>query len=33
MNRIYLAGGCFWGMQAYFDNINGVISTKAGYAN
>ena len=33
MNKIYLAGGCFWGMQSYFDNINGVISTKAGYAN
>ena len=33
MNKIYLAGGCFWGMQSYFDNINGVVSTKVGYAN
>lgn len=30
---IYLAGGCFWGMQAYFDQIEGVVSTKTGYAN
>ena len=31
--EIYLAGGCFWGMQAYFENIKGVISTEVGYAN
>lgn len=31
--EIYLAGGCFWGMQAYFDRINGVIYTDVGYAN
>lgn len=30
---IYFAGGCFWGMQAYFDNITGVVSTMVGYAN
>lgn len=30
---IYLAGGCFWGMQKYFDQIQGVISTRVGYAN
>lgn len=30
---IYLAGGCFWGVQAYFDMLKGVISTKVGYAN
>lgn len=33
MKEIYLAGGCFWGMQAYFDTKNGVINTKVGYAN
>lgn len=31
--EIYLAGGCFWGMQGYFDKINGVIKTDVGYAN
>ena len=31
--EIYLAGGCFWGVQAYMDRIPGVIFTEAGYAN
>lgn len=31
--EIYLAGGCFWGVQKYFDSIMGVVYTKAGYAN
>lgn len=31
--EIYLAGGCFWGVQAYFDRINGVVYTNVGYAN
>lgn len=30
---IYLAGGCFWGVQAYFKMLEGVIETKVGYAN
>ena len=30
---IYLAGGCFWGCQKYFDLMEGVISTQVGYAN
>ena len=30
---IYLAGGCFWGCQKYFDLIDGVLSTSVGYAN
>ena len=30
---IYLAGGCFWGLQKYFDQFAGVIETEAGYAN
>lgn len=31
--EIYLAGGCFWGVQMYFDCIQGVIHTDVGYAN
>ena len=30
---IYLAGGCFWGCQKYFDLIPGVLETEVGYAN
>ena len=30
---IYLAGGCFWGVEAYFKNIDGIIDTEVGYAN
>ena len=30
---IYLAGGCFWGCQKYFDLMPGVIDTEVGYAN
>ena len=33
MRTIYLAGGCFWGMQKFFDQFEGVVSTKVGYAN
>src|SRR6056297_4315053 len=31
--EIYLAGGCFWGVEAYFDKILGVEFTEVGYAN
>lgn len=31
--EIYLAGGCFWGLEKYISGIPGVISTEAGYAN
>ena len=30
---IFLAGGCFWGLQKYFDQFDGVIRTEVGYAN
>lgn len=30
---IYLAGGCFWGVEGYFQRINGVVDTDTGYAN
>ncbi|WP_276877702.1 peptide-methionine (S)-S-oxide reductase MsrA [Anaerococcus hydrogenalis] len=33
MKKIYLAGGCFWGVEAYFKDIEGVESTLVGYAN
>ena len=33
MKTIYLAGGCFWGTQKYFDQFPGVIRTEVGYAN
>jgi len=32
-NVIYLAGGCFWGMQKYLQTIPGVERTVVGYAN
>jgi peptide methionine sulfoxide reductase msrA/msrB len=30
---IYLAGGCFWGMQKLMQSIPGVVSAVSGYAN
>lgn len=33
MKTIYLAGGCFWGVQKFFDQFEGVVHTEAGYAN
>ena len=33
MKTIYLAGGCFWGVQKYFDQFDGVLETETGYAN
>lgn len=31
--QIYLAGGCFWGAQRFFDCLPGVTATEVGYAN
>ena len=31
MSKAIFAAGCFWGVQAYFDQIPGAISTKVGY--
>ena len=33
MAEIYLAGGCFWGLEEYFSRINGVTAITVGYAN
>ena len=33
MKTIYLAGGCFWGTQHFFDQFSGVHKTEVGYAN
>ena len=33
IKTIYLAGGCFWGTQKFFDQFHGVVSTEVGYAN
>ena len=33
MKTIYLAGGCFWGVQRFFDQFDGVVRTETGYAN
>lgn len=33
LKRIWLAGGCFWGTEAYMSRIRGVAETEVGYAN
>ena len=31
-STIYFAGGCFWGTEHFFKQVNGVVATCAGYA-
>ena len=33
MSTIYLAGGCYWGVEKYMSNIAGVTETEVGFAN
>ena len=33
VREIYLAGGCFWGIEEYFSRIAGVVDVESGYAN
>lgn len=33
METVYLAGGCLWGVQHFFDTVPGVQETEAGRAN
>ena len=30
---IFLAGGCFWGTEHYFKQVEGVVETSVGFAN
>ena len=31
--EVYLAGGCFWGVEKYLSLLEGVVDTEVGYAN
>ena len=31
--EIYLAGGCFWGVEKYLGLLDGIVATEVGYAN
>lgn|SRR5690554_348867 len=31
--RLILAGGCFWGVEAYYQKLKGIVTTNVGYAN
>ncbi len=33
LHVIYLAGGCFWGVEAFISRLQGVNQTEVGYAN
>ncbi len=31
MKKIIVAGGCFWGVEAYFSQVKGILDTQVGY--
>ena len=31
MSQVYLAAGCFWGVQAVFNKLEEVLETRSGY--
>lgn len=33
VKEVYVAGGCFWGIEKYMSVIKGVVETEVGYAN
>ena len=33
MQVIYFAGGCFWGTEHFFQQVQGVVRTETGFAN
>lgn len=33
MKKIVIAGGCFWGVEAYFLKVKGIKSARVGYVN
>ena len=33
MKSLVLAGGCFWGVEAYLKQFDGILHTEVGYAN
>ena len=33
MQEVYVAGGCFWGVEEYYKRLKGIETTKVGYVN